>query len=198
MGADRTSGTLNIAAVAALLFGNLVMTINQVNIASIFSFISSDFNSSIYGLGILTSAFFLAYGAFEVPGGIFAAKVGPRKIVIIGALANTVGVFGSGLAPQFGLLTAFRFMAGFGFAFAFPSILVLIVRYYKKGSEGFGVALMSVSTAVGSVAGLFGWAVLAELVGWRPSLLGAGVLDLTGVVAMVVLIPPDRIAPTSA
>ena len=195
MGSDGTSGALNLAAVGALLFGNLVMTINQVNIASTFSFISSDFNSSIYGLGILTSAFFLAYGAFEVPGGILAARIGPKRIVICGAVANTIGVIGSGLAPQFGLLTIFRFTAGFGFAFAFPSILVLIVRYYKKGSEGFGVGLMSVSTAVGSVAGLFGWAVLAELVGWRQSLLGAGGLDLTGAIVMGVLIPADRISP---
>jgi MFS family permease len=172
-----------------------VMTINQVNIASTFSFISRDFDSSIYGLGILTSAFFLAYGAFEVPGGILAARIGPKKIVVYGAVANTIGVFGSGLSPQFGLLTLFRFTAGFGFAFAFPSILVLIVRYYKKGSEGFGVGLMSVSTALGSVAGLFGWAVLAEVAGWRQSLLGAGALDLSGVIVMATLIPADRISP---
>ena len=186
---------LNLAAVASLLFGNLVMTINQVNIASTFSFISRDFDSSIYGLGILTSAFFLAYGAFEVPGGILAARIGPKRIVVYGAVANTIGVFGSGLSPQFGLLTIFRFTAGFGFAFAFPSILVLIVRYYKKGSEGFGVGLMNVSTALGSVAGLFGWAVLAEVAGWRQSLLGAGALDLSGVIVMAVMIPADRISP---
>jgi MFS family permease len=194
---------LNLAAVVSLLFGNLVMTINQVNIASIFTFgtlshassISKDFNLSVYGLGILTSAFFLAYGAFEVPGGALAAKMGPKKIVIYGTVANALGVLGSALSPQFDALAVFRFVAGFGFAFAFPSILVLLVRYYKAGSEGFGVALMSVSAAVGSVTGYFGWAVLGGSVGWRPALLIAGVLDVISAVAMITSIPSDRMEP---
>jgi MFS family permease len=194
---------LNLAAVVSLLFGNLVMTINQVNIASIFTFgalsnaasISKDFNLSVYGLGILTSAFFLAYGAFEVPGGALAAKMGPKKIVIYGTIANAVGVLGSALSPQFNVLALFRFVAGFGFAFAFPSILVLLVRYYKAGSEGFAVALMSVSAAVGSVMGYFGWAVLGGSVGWRPALLVAGVLDVLSAVAMVTSIPSDSMEP---
>jgi MFS family permease len=196
----NSTRVVNLAAVFSLLFGNYVMTINQVNISSIFTFgplshassISKDFDLSVYGLGILTSAFFLAYGAFEVPGGILAARMGPKRIVVIGTVANAVGVVGSALSPQFDVLAVFRFVAGFGFAFAFPSMLVLIVRYYKAGSEGFSVALTSMSFAVGSVTGYFGWAVLGDAVGWRPALVVAGVLDLVSVLAMVALIPRDR------
>jgi len=195
--------TMNLAAVISLIFGNFAMMINQVNIASIYTFgtlshaasISLDFNLSVYGLGILSSAFFLAYGAFEVPGGVLAAKMGPKKIVMYGTIANAVGVLGSALSPQFEALAVFRFVAGFGFSFAFPSILVLIVRYYKEGSEGFGVALMSISSALGAVAGYFGWAVLGGSVGWRPSLLLAGVLDIVSAIAMFASIPSDRLEP---
>ncbi len=198
--AMNSTRAVNLAAVLSLLFGNYVMTINQVNVSSIFTFgplshaasISKDFDLSVYGLGILTSAFFLAYGAFEVPGGILAARMGPKKIVVMGTIANAFGVIGSALAPQFDALVLFRFVAGFGFAFAFPSMLVLIVRYYKAGSEGFGVALTSMAFAVGSVTGYFGWAVLGDTVGWRPALVVAGVLDIVGVLAMLALIPPDR------
>ena len=120
--------TQNVGALLALLFGNYTMTINQTNIASTFNLISIDFNVTIYGLGVLTSAFFLAYGLLEVPGGLLAAKFGPKKIVVYGTVLNAIGVLGSAISPQLDLLTFFRFIAGFGFAFAFPSILVLIVR----------------------------------------------------------------------
>ena len=195
---------VNLTAVCALLFGNFAMMINQVNTSSVFTFgnlskassISSEFGVGVYGLGVLTSAFFLSYGAFEVPGGVLAARVGPKKIAVYGAVVNAVGVLATAGSPQFEALVVFRFIAGFGFAFAFPSILVLIVRYYKAGSEGSGVAFMTISSALGSVVGYFGWAVLGGSAGWRASLLAAGLLDVFALVVMVWWIPPDKLQGT--
>lgn len=195
---------LNVTAVWALLIGNFAMMINQVNISSVFTFgiasnassISREFGVGVYGLGVLTSAFYVSYGVFEVPGGILATRAGPKRIVLIGAVVNAIGVLGSAVAPGFTLLSIFRFVAGFGFAFAFPSTLVLIVRYYKTGSEGAGVAFMTVSSALGAVVGYFGWAVLGGWIGWRPSLIVAGVVDLVSLAVMAGGIPRDVVVPT--
>lgn len=197
----QSTKVVNLGAVLSILFANFVMTINQVNISSIFTFgplssatsISREFDLSVYGLGILTSVFFLAYGGFELPGGILAARAGPRKLAIFGTVANTAGVLGSAVAPQFGTLVVLRFIAGFGFSFAFPSMLFLMLRYYKAGSEGVGVALTAVSFALGSVCGYFGWAVLGAAAGWRDSLAVAGLLDAVSVGAMLATLPQDSV-----
>ncbi len=197
--APPTRKVVNLAAVLSLLLANYIMTINQVNISAIFTFgplstadsISKDFDLSVYGLGVLTSAFFLAYGGFELPGGIIAARVGPKHLAIFGTVANAAGVLGSAVSPQFTVLAVFRFVAGAGFSFAFPSMLVLIIKYYKEGSAGFSVALTAVAFALGSVTGYFGWALLGETVGWRDSLVVAGLLDLVCVLAMVICLPSD-------
>ena len=54
---------------------------------------------------------------------------------------------------------------------------------------------MSVSSAVGSVTGYFGWALLGISLGWRPALLVAGVLDAISAALMVGMIPTDMIEP---
>lgn len=182
----------NYVAVVFLMFANVVMTINQVNTAAVYNLIGADFHQGVYGLGILTAAFFLAYGAFEVPGGVLAARVGPRRLIIVGTVANGLSVIGSGLAPQFGMLVAFRFLAGLGFSFAFPSILVLIVRYFREGSEGLGGSLMFVSGGLGMILGFTPWVILSQAVGWRAGFVLGGLLDLFSVAFLVLLLPRDR------
>lgn len=122
-----------------------------------------------------------------------AARVGPKKLALFGTAANAVGVLGSAAAPQFAYLTLFRFVTGFGYSFAFPSMLFLIMRYYKAGSEGFSIALTAVAFALGSVCGYFGWAVLGESVGWRDSLAVAGVLDVLSLAVLLATLPPDNV-----
>jgi MFS family permease len=186
---------LNPAAIALLLFANIVTSINQYNIASVFFLISSSFNQGVTGLGFLTSSFYLAYGVFEVPGGIIAAKFGPKKITVVGTIIYAGAVIASSVSPSFLALGALRFLEGLGFSFAFPSILVLIVRYYKQGSEGFGVGLMTFSSFLGGAIGLFGWSILGVITGWRPSLLIGGILCLVAGVGMIFILPPDTKSP---
>src|SRR5213592_3158612 len=111
---EKTSFIVMLTISAA----NVFMTINQVNIASVYIFISSEFHETIYGLGILTAAFFLGYGLFELPGGVAAAKFGPRRLVILGAALNSIAVMAFSISPVFSLLPLLRFIAGLGFAFA--------------------------------------------------------------------------------
>lgn len=187
-----TKDSASKVAFAALLLSNFAMTVNQTNIAAVYSLIATEFKTHVYGLGILTSAFFLAYAAFEIPGGIVATRIGPKKIVVIGTLLNAVGVVGSALSPVFWLVAVLRFIAGLGFAFAFPSILVLLVRNYREGSAGFAVSMMSISGAAGSVTALFGWALVADAVGWRPSVLISGAMDFAALAALILLVPENR------
>src|SRR5208283_4929401 len=141
------------------MFANMLMTINQGNIPAIYLQISQEFSQGVFGLGLLTSSFFLAYALFELPGGFFAAKFGPKKLVLVGTAVNAFAVICSGLSPVFYALAIFRFVAGIGSGLAYPSTLVLIVRYFKSGSSGLGIGFMSISSSIGGLLGLFGWAV---------------------------------------
>jgi MFS family permease len=179
--------TINVA--------NVFMSINQVNVASVYIFISSEFHQTVYGLGVLTAAFFLGYGLFEIPGGIAAAKLGPRRLVILGAALNSLAVIAFSIAPAFSLLPILRLIAGLGFAFAFPSMIVLIIRSSRGGGAGMGAAQIAVSMSIGLTISLFGWSVLGAVFGWRASILLAGLLTLAATAAMLRILPGDDLSP---
>jgi MFS family permease len=184
--------TSNLVAVAILMLANVAMSINQGNISASYLQIDQDFRQGIVGLGFLSSSFFLAYAVFEVPGGFLAAKFGPKKLICIGTAINAASVIASSFSPMFNDLLAFRFLAGLGFAFAYPCILVLIVRYYSVTKAGFGIGLMSLSSAVGSLLGLFGWAVFSDISGWRIATLVGGLIDVLALGTLMLMVPRDR------
>ena len=185
----------NFVAVVFLMFANTVMTINQGNIPAVYLQISQEFGQGVVGLGFLTSNFFLAYALFELPGGFIAAKFGPKKLVLVGTAISAFAVICSGLSPVFYALAIFRFVAGLGSGLAYPSTLVLIVRYFKRGSSGLGIGFMSISSSIGGLVGLFGWAVLSDVVGWRFSVLSGGLLGVAALLALVFLLPKDTVQP---
>ncbi len=193
---EGTATKANLARVfplALLVFAEAMIAVNQTNVSSIYLPISKTFNQGVYGLGILTATFFFSYGLFEIPGGILAIKSGPKRLAALGFALNMFGVIASSFSPCFSILILFRFVAGIGAAFAFPTLLVLIVRQLKEGSEGLGSGWTVGWTSLGAAVGLLVWPVLAQVEGWRPSVLVAGAIEIIPLMGIIVLIGGDKI-----
>lgn len=179
-----------------LVFAEATITINQTNISSIYLPISEEFNQTVYGLGLLTAVIFLSYGLFEIPGGIIAIKSGPKKIAVFGLALNSFGVIASSFSPQFDVLLAFRFISGIGSAFAFPTLLVLIVRQLKGGSEGLGSGWTVGWSSLGAAIGLIAWPPFAQAEGWRLSIFWAGLISIIPLVGTALLVRGDSHNPS--
>jgi MFS family permease len=62
----------------------------------------------------------------------------------------------------------------------------MISKYLGKRSEGLGIGLINSAHAIGGIIGIFGWVMLAQLFGWRTSLIIGGALGLvTGLVLVI-------------
>ena len=165
--------------------------VNWYNIGSIFSFLALDFGENVSGLGILTGTFYLGLGLGQVPGGIIAAKVGPRKTAIYGTTIASLACLLSGLASEFYQIAMLRLVAGVGMALVFAPGVALIAKYFGQGAEGLGVGVYNAFYYVGGAVGLFGWAVFAGVLGWRLSLESSGALGLITGVIMLLVLPKD-------
>lgn len=174
---------------------NAVMAISQTNIASIYLQISNDFHQSVYGLGLLASAYFLGYGLLEIPGGIAAARVGPKALVVSGGALTSAALFACYLAPDFLSLEVLRAVAGMGYGLLFAPTLVLIVRGLGSSSIGVGSALATVSFSLGGFAGVYIWSLLGAALGWRESLLLESAITLLAIFATALAVPGDRFGP---
>lgn len=150
-----------------------------------------DLHQNVSGLGLITATFYIGVGLFQVPGGILAARIGLKRTAIIGTVVASAASLSTGLAADLYQIAFTRFLVGLGMAFVFAPGVVLISRTATKGSEGFAVGLYNSAFYLGGVMGLFGWAVLAELLGWRTSLLFSGGLGIMTAMLLFVVLPKD-------
>jgi MFS family permease len=163
------------APVLFLVFARILYAINWFNISSLFYLISIDFEQDVSMLGIMTASFLVGIGLFQVPAGILAAKYNPKKIALSGIMLLSIASLLSGLATELLQMVILRFFVGLGMAFFFGPSVILISSYLGKGSEGLGVGILNSAHSLGGIIGLFGWIVVAEIVGWRESLVIGGI-----------------------
>jgi len=177
-------------AVVSLIAARIVYAINWLNIGAIFYLMSTDLNSGVSGLGTLASSFYLGVGTMQVPGGILAAKWGPKRTVVLGIFVSSSAVLGTSVATAIVQAAILRFVVGAGMALVFAPSVVLATRFLG-GKSGTGVGLINSAFDVGGLFGLFGWILLASVTGWRPSLALSGGLGVFTGLLVVALVPKD-------
>jgi MFS family permease len=181
----------NRAAIASLILGRVVYAINWVNIAVVFSPIASEFQLDVSGLGLVMAAFYIGIGAFQLPGGILAAKMGPRLTVIYGTTIASVSALLTAFARNLVDIVFLRLLVGAGMALVFAPAVVLMIRLLGEGSEGLGIGTYNSAFQLGGVLGLSGWAAIAVGLGWRGSLVLSGSLGLVTSLSLVLFVPGD-------
>jgi MFS family permease len=172
--------------VVSLLLARVFYSANWFNIASIFFLIALDLKQDISMLGLVTASFIIGVGIFQVPAGILAAKYGARKIAVFGILLASFCALLTGISNSILHIAILRFIVGMGMACFFGPSVILISQYLGKRSEGLGIGLINSAHAIGGIIGIFGWVILAQLSGWRTSLIIGGALGLvTGLVLII-------------
>ena len=177
-------------AVIALVAARIVYAVNWLNIGAIFYLMSVDLNSGVSGLGTLTSSFYLGVGSMQVPGGILAAKWGPRRTVSLGIFASSLAVLGTSVSSAIFPVAILRFIVGAGMALVFAPSVVLMTRFLG-GKSGTSVGLINSAFDIGGIFGLFGWILLASITGWRSTLVLSGGLGVLTGLMVIALVPKD-------
>jgi MFS family permease len=181
--------------VVSLLLARVFYSANWFNIAAIFFLIALDLEQDISRLGLVTASFIIGVGIFQVPAGILAAKYGANKIAVFGILLASFCALLTGVSNTILQIAILRFVVGMGMACFFGPSVILISKYLGRQSEGLGIGLINSAHAIGGIIGIFGWVILAELSGWRSSLVIGGALGLvTGLVLIIsVLVAKPKI-----
>lgn len=129
--------------------------------------LARDFSASASELGLLTSAYFLAFGAFQLPLGLLLDRFGPRRVEAALLLVAAAGCALFGLAPTLDGLVLGRALIGIG-------VSACLMASFKAFSQWFPVEMLPSLTGTIMVAGGLGAlatsvpveAVL-PLIGWR-------------------------------
>jgi MFS family permease len=192
---NKNKGILSSDAEASLslIVARIVYGINWFNISAIFPLIALEFEKDVSLLGSMSAAFFIGVGLFQIPAGIFASRFDPRISAIVGIIITSAAALLCGLVFSSSQLVWLRFAVGFGMAFFFSSAIVLIARHGKRGFPGFSIGLMNSAHSMGGIIGIFVWINIAQMIGWRSSIILSGVLGLGTALLMIVTIPRSKI-----
>lgn len=137
---------------------------------------------------LLGTMYMYAYMLMQIPTGILADTLGPRKTITFGTLFATVGSLVFAWSSTMAWAFAGRFLVGIGVAVVFVCILKLIAEWFPK--ERFAT-LSGITSFVGNMGALLAMtplAILSGKVGWRNAFMIIGILTgILGVLCFVVI-----------
>ena len=102
----------------------------------------STFGASATTLGFIAAFYFYPYAAMQLPSGLLADSIGPRRLFTAGSLVAGAGSLLFAYAPSVGWLLAGRALVGLGVAVAFVSVLKLIASWYSEREFGTWVGVL--------------------------------------------------------
>jgi MFS family permease len=146
-------------------------------------------------LGLLTSVYFLAFAAAQIPIGMLLDRYGPRRVQ---SLLMLVAAFGSALfaaSENFSMLLLGRALIGLGVASALTAGMQALVLWFPKERVPLLNGWMVMLGALGAVTATWPAELLLASIGWRElfGLLAA----LTAVCAIMVHFVVPEAAPSS-
>jgi ACS family glucarate transporter-like MFS transporter len=96
--------------------------VDRVCIAQAAPYLQQDLQLSAKQMGMAFSAFSLAYGLFEIPGGWLGDWIGPRKVLMRVVIMWSIFTAATGYAWNLASLVIARFLFGAGEAGCFPNL----------------------------------------------------------------------------
>jgi MFS family permease len=125
-------------AVLALVCSlSVVSYLDRVGISGGAPFIVSDLRLTPVQMGLVFSAFTLAYALFEVPTGWLGDMIGPRKVITRIVLWWSVFTTLTGLVHHLSTLVAVRVLFGAGEAGTYPNSTKVLSRWMPVAERGF-------------------------------------------------------------
>ncbi len=144
---------------------------------------------------LLPFAVFIAFALFSVPGGLLAARIGKKKLLILGLAINSLAILVPVLqVPSFSLLIGCIFLMGLGTTLLQVAGNPIMRDLSAPGSYARSLSLAQFVKGVGSLAsaylvGIVGLVAMLQAMGWRsafPVFLGLMLLALVSALGLQV------------
>lgn len=125
-------------------------------------------------LGLLAATYFYVYTLLQIPTGVLADTLGPRRVLIAGGWVAGLGSLLFGLAPDFGSALCGRVLIGAGVAVTFVCVLKLIAAWWPERQFASLAGLTILIGNIGSLSAALPLAWASGQFGWRSVFVAAG------------------------
>jgi predicted MFS family arabinose efflux permease len=146
------------------------------------------------GLGLLTSAYLLAFAAFQLPLGVLLDRFGPRRVQAALLACAALGALLFALGQDLATLTAARALIGLGFAGGLMSGFKAIVLWIPEPRRPLANAGVMSFGALGILVATLPVELAVQAFGWRAVFVALAAITLA-VASLILLAVPERRAP---
>ncbi|MFI7110372.1 nitrate/nitrite transporter [Nonomuraea sp. NPDC050227] len=148
-------------------------------------------------LSLLAVYQLLAYAILQLPAGLAADRLGPRKTLLVAMVLIGGGQIGFSLATAYPLALLARGILGVGDALTFMGGLRLITAWNASNRVALQVQLMSVIGMAGSLISTIPLSFALTTIGWTPTFLSTGATTICLAVVVLLTVKSDPPTPRS-
>lgn len=195
-GSEYVSGWQVYATLLTLFLVSAISQADRILPFIMAEAIKTELSLSDTQVGLLTGIpFAICYTLLSLPLGRAADRGSPRFVLVACIFAWSAMTALGGVAASFLILALTRFGVASGEAGAFPAGHAIIARTIRPERRGLAIGLFAMGLPLGAMVGFAAGGAIADQLGWRAVLIGAGAIG--GAIALLVLLvigptPPLR------
>ena len=168
-----------------------VLSANYTNHGPLVPTLIKELSVTMAMAGLFTTAVFFTHGLMQIPGGIFADKIGAKKVITFGVMIITIGNILTGLSDSYSAILAWKFFTGIGTGCAIVGGLRYVPTFFAGKEIQMAQGIYGGSILLGSGFVIYGVPQLLSAFGWH------GVFFSTGTMAAVLLLLWHLFAPAT-
>lgn len=159
-----------------LAFGYLLVYFHRVSSAVVAPELVEAFGISGAVLGLLASAYFYPYACMQLPVGLLADSLGPRKTVTTFLLVASFGAILFGLSPSITVAILARVLVGLGVAALFVPTMKILAEWFRVREFATMTGILMAVGGIGWLSAATPLALLTTWLGWRMAFVLIGVI----------------------
>jgi MFS transporter, ACS family, D-galactonate transporter len=178
--------------VVSLIFVGIVISyIDRGNLSIAAPSIMRDFHIAPGAMGLLLSAFFWTYGAFQIPAGAFLDRFGIRRGYAAGFLVWSIASASIALSRGTGDIVGMRLLLGVAESIGPLASLSFIRNHFQGKDQGLPTSIYIAGQSIGPALGALVGTVLLDRFGWRMMFAVTGLGALLWLPCWLVMAPAD-------
>lgn len=139
-------------------------------------------------LSSLAVAQIVVYAGLQIPVGVVLDRIGPRPLILVGAILIGAGQVTLALGPEFWMAVTGRVLVGAGDAMTFISVTRLMAGWFSGRSLPLLTQVLGTVAALGQLLSALPLSYVLRTYGWSPAYLSAASFSLLAAILVFLIV----------
>jgi FSR family fosmidomycin resistance protein-like MFS transporter len=189
----RSTGPAEARFLAGICTAHLVSHYYMLLLAPLFAFVRADFGVSYTQLALALTVFNVVSGLLQTPVGFVVDRIGARLVLIAGLTLSSIAFAVAAVVDSYWIFIAMYGVAGLGNSVFHPADYSLLSHHTPASRLSHVFSFHTFAGMLGAAIAPVTLLYMQSLFGWRGAYLGAAILGLVVVLALIAQPEPARV-----